>query len=81
MKLKNCHRCEGSKKCIGIGFMRVDCPNCKGTGKVEDETKVETFVAPAVGEVILTNPPIDVEASKQKTKNAFKKAAAAKLDT
>lgn len=30
--MKKCERCEGRKKCMGMGHMRVDCPSCKGTG-------------------------------------------------
>jgi phage FluMu protein Com len=60
MTMKTCDRCAGTKKFNGMGFMKEDCPLCKGIGKV----------------LVKTADPAPVESNKDKIKRmAFKKAA------
>jgi hypothetical protein len=35
--IKTCDRCEGQKKCKGMGFMTEDCSKCKGKGSIDSE--------------------------------------------
>lgn len=71
MTLKNCSRCEGSKKVIGMGCMKEDCPQCKGVGKVLDE-KVEKIEKEEKPEKV------DMNSSEAKTRNDFRKIASGK---
>ena len=35
MKTKMCSGCNGQKKIRGMGFVEIDCPTCKGVGRLE----------------------------------------------
>lgn len=64
--MRTCEVCEGRKTCMGMGHMRIDCLNCKGTGKIFEELKVDPIEKD------------NKESVKNKTKNDFKKVASAK---
>lgn len=35
MSKVKCHHCNGRKKRGGMGFILIDCPNCKATGFID----------------------------------------------
>lgn len=49
-----CPRCAGNKRIMGLGFVEVDCPVCKGIGSLPDSAKFEvTTVASSPDPVVI----------------------------
>ena len=40
--MNKCTRCDGTKKIIGMGYMKEKCPECNGVGKKADATVLLT---------------------------------------
>lgn len=41
MEMVRCVKCGGKKKLLGNGMMKRDCPDCKGSGVMVRQAKVE----------------------------------------
>lgn len=62
MNLINCFKCRGTKTVLGMGGIMNKCDNCKGVGKVEDDSS-KVWTDPANVKTVVT-PVMQVESDK-----------------
>lgn len=55
--LTRCERCTGRKMILGLGAMKVKCPNCKGVGFIDDvkDSAHTPISAPVCATVVIEN--------------------------